>query len=81
VELVVGLRKNPLLSFFSEKGPRQTRERDERARSKEQGARMSVIMEEDSTAPMERSKKGGIDYEALDRDIEKQRAVALEVMC
>ncbi|CAM6038541.1 unnamed protein product [Sphagnum compactum] len=35
-------------------------------------------MEEDSTAPMERSKKGGIDYEALDRDIEKQRAVALE---
>jgi hypothetical protein len=42
---------------------------------------MSVIMEEDSTAPKERSKKGGIDYEALDRDIEKQRAVALEVMC
>jgi hypothetical protein len=42
---------------------------------------MSVIMEEDSTAAKERSKKGGIDYEALDRDIEKQRAVALEVMC
>ncbi len=77
MELVVGLRKNPLLSFFCEKGPRQTREREKR----ERGARMSVIMEEDSTAPMERSKKGGIDYEALDRDIEKQRAVALEVMC
>jgi hypothetical protein len=75
VELVVGLRKSRLLSFFSEKG-RDRREREKR----EQGARMSVIMEEDSTAPMERSKKGGIDYEALDRDIEKQRAVALEVM-
>ncbi len=36
VELVVGLRKNPLLSFFSEKGPRQTREREERARSKDE---------------------------------------------
>jgi hypothetical protein len=58
------------------------RGRDRREREKrERGARMSVIMEEDSTAPMERSKKGGIDYEALDRDIEKQRAVALEVMC
>jgi hypothetical protein len=37
------------------------------------------VMEEDLKVPVERSKRGGADYEALDRDIEKQRSVALEV--
>jgi hypothetical protein len=37
------------------------------------------VMEEDLKVPVERSKRGGADYEALDRDIEKQRLVALEV--
>ncbi len=37
------------------------------------------VMEEDLKVPVERSKRAGADYEALDRDIEKQRLVALEV--
>jgi 26S proteasome regulatory subunit N5 len=36
------------------------------------------VMEEDLKVPVERSKRGGADYEALDRDIEKQRLVGLE---
>ncbi|CAK9208786.1 unnamed protein product [Sphagnum troendelagicum] len=36
------------------------------------------VMEEDLKVPVERSKRAGADYEALDRDIEKQRLVALE---
>jgi hypothetical protein len=36
-------------------------------------------VEEDLKVPVERSKRAGADYEVLDRDIEKQRLVALEV--